>query len=44
MGKDNVETIAVEATQANMMDYEEASRTFDWADVEKGSRGMNQEK
>lgn len=35
MGKDNVETIAVEATQANMMDYEEASRTFDWADVEK---------
>lgn len=35
MGKDNVEIIAVEATQANMMDYEEASRSFDWADVEK---------
>ncbi|ANF96789.1 acetate--CoA ligase [Paenibacillus bovis] len=35
MGKDTLEVIAVEATQANMMDYEEARRQFDWADVEK---------
>lgn len=35
MGKDTMEVIAVEARQANMMDYEEARRQFDWADVEK---------
>ncbi|WP_046227858.1 acetate--CoA ligase [Paenibacillus dauci] len=35
MGKDTLEVIAVEATQANMMDYEEARKQFDWADVEK---------
>ncbi|WP_458118850.1 acetate--CoA ligase [Paenibacillus sp. Z6-24] len=35
MGKDTMEVIAVEASQANMMDYEEARRQFDWADVEK---------
>ncbi|WP_322922425.1 acetate--CoA ligase [Paenibacillus campi] len=35
MGKDTIEIIAAEATQANMMDYEQARKEFDWSDVEK---------
>ncbi|WP_411349931.1 acetate--CoA ligase [Paenibacillus sp. WLX2291] len=35
MGKDTIEVIAVEAGQANLMDYEQARQQFSWADVEK---------
>ncbi|MFD1888079.1 acetate--CoA ligase [Paenibacillus wenxiniae] len=35
MGKDTIEIIAAEAKQANMMDYEQARKEFDWSDVEQ---------
>ncbi len=35
MGKDTIEIIAAEAQHANMMDYEQARKEFDWSDVEQ---------